>query len=147
MPNKLSPHDFPQTTKSRQPIKFDDPKGAWKDDTMPFQTERQAPKGEFGPVHVQKLEKLEPKMLPANNESLIDSSLISNDNMATPKKVIAPPIKKVMKEEKKAKARSRSEQRQKEDKELVTNQIAILIRCATMSCLSLKNTIRMCSRR
>ena len=43
-----------------------------------FWTERQTPKAEFGPVHIQRMEKLEPKFLPISNESLIDLSIISN---------------------------------------------------------------------
>ena len=50
-------------------------------DLKKFWTERQTPKGEFGPSHLQKLEKLQPKLLPVGNESLIDVSLMGGNEV------------------------------------------------------------------
>ena len=126
--NKLRPHDFPQSTRAKNPIKFDDPKSNWKDDTIPFMTERQTSKNEFGPVHVQRLEKLEPKILPINSDSIIDTSIVSNN----PDVCLYDKVKKSnnnvsngVKTRKKSVSRSRSEQRQKQiaDKETVLKPI------------------------
>ncbi len=73
--HRTGPNIFPQTTKLRQPVGLDDENtSSWKAEGC--WTERQPPKVEFCPIHIQKMEKLQQKQLPANNESLIDSSIV-----------------------------------------------------------------------
>jgi len=59
--------NFPQTTKAMAGI-----------DKI-FWTERPPAKGDFGPVRIHRLEKLQPKLLPISNESIIESALFASN--------------------------------------------------------------------
>lgn len=100
--HRTGPNIFPQTTKLRQPANLDE-ENAWKGETKAFWTERQTPRAEFCPIHLQKMEKLQPKQLPASNESLIDSSVISTSSAGVQAQVPVVPAKEVRREKESAK--------------------------------------------
>ncbi len=74
----MGPTIFPESTKLRQPLSLEEDKPRQDQGQQAFWTERQPKVAEFGPVHIQRLEKLPQKLLPANNESLIDSGIFSS---------------------------------------------------------------------